>query len=129
MADAAAAKGAPAMTPAAKPAGTPAEAAYLATNLKKPGWKATEDGLQYRVVKSVKEGPKPLKGSIVTVHYEGTFTDGKKFDSSLERHEPATFQPGPVGMLPSVRERAATPPSSRVAGRRPCKPSTSGPGP
>lgn len=31
------------------------------------------------------------------------------------RDEPATFQPGPVGMLPSVRERVATPPSSHRA--------------
>ena len=108
-ADAAAAKGAPAMSPAAKPAGTPAEAAYLAANLKKPGWKATEDGLQYRVVKSVKDGPKPMKGSIVTVHYEGTFTDGKKFDSSYDRNEPATFQlenviPGWQEGVPMMRE-------------------------
>ncbi len=31
------------------------------------------------------------------------------------RDEPAAFQPGPVGLLPSVRERVATPPSSHRA--------------
>lgn len=109
-ADAPAAKGAPAVTPAAptNPA-LAAEATYLAANLKKPGWKATASGLQYRVVKATKEGPKAAPGSIVTVHYEGTFVDGKKFDSSYERQEPATFQlenviPGWQEGVPMMRE-------------------------
>jgi FKBP-type peptidyl-prolyl cis-trans isomerase len=66
--------------------------AWLVENLKKPGWKATPSGLQYHVIKAVKEAaPKPAPGSVVKVNYEGKLTNGEVFDSSYARKEPISF--------------------------------------
>jgi FKBP-type peptidyl-prolyl cis-trans isomerase FklB len=63
---------------------------FLAENAKKEGVVTTESGLQYMVIKEG-TGEKPTLESKVTTHYHGTFTDGKVFDSSVERGEPASF--------------------------------------
>ena len=65
-------------------------AKFLADNAKKPGVQTTPSGLQYQVV-TEGTGPKPKASDVVRVHYKGTLLDGKTFDSSYERGQPATF--------------------------------------
>jgi FKBP-type peptidyl-prolyl cis-trans isomerase len=90
----------PAPTPAAKVtySGTPQEQwvqgqrAYEAWSAARPGWKTTASGLQYRALKKVRgDAAKPTPESTVTIHYVGRFIDGREFDSSRRRGEPATF--------------------------------------
>jgi FKBP-type peptidyl-prolyl cis-trans isomerase FkpA/FKBP-type peptidyl-prolyl cis-trans isomerase FklB len=69
--------------------------AFLAANAKKPGVQTTPSGLQYQVVSEGK-GPKPDADDVVRVHYKGALIDGKVFDSSYDRGEPATFPLGAV---------------------------------
>ncbi|HEY2109017.1 MAG TPA: FKBP-type peptidyl-prolyl cis-trans isomerase [Candidatus Acidoferrales bacterium] len=68
---------------------------FLASNKSKPGIVTTADGLQYKVI-SQGTGPKPTAADTVTVQYKGTLLDGKEFDSSYKRGQPATF---PVGQI------------------------------
>ncbi|MGC3977262.1 MAG: FKBP-type peptidyl-prolyl cis-trans isomerase [Paludibacteraceae bacterium] len=63
---------------------------FLADNKSKEGVQTTASGLQYIVLKS-SEGEKPQPTDTVKVHYTGTLTDGKVFDSSVERGEPIEF--------------------------------------
>jgi FKBP-type peptidyl-prolyl cis-trans isomerase FklB len=63
---------------------------FLAENRTKEGVIETASGLQYMVLVEG-DGGSPEAGDSVTVHYEGRLLDGKVFDSSYERNEPATF--------------------------------------
>jgi peptidylprolyl isomerase len=67
----------------------------LALTKAKPAAKTitTASGLQYTILKAGK-GDKPKKGQIVSVHYTGTLTNGKKFDSSRDRGQPFSFTVG-----------------------------------
>lgn len=51
----------------------------------------TESGLVSRVLKPGKGSRKPTAKSVVTVHFTGWTTDGKAFDSSVGRGQPAQF--------------------------------------
>jgi FKBP-type peptidyl-prolyl cis-trans isomerase len=63
---------------------------FLEENLKRAGVKATASGLQYEIMKEG-TGPKPLATDTVLVDYHGTTIEGKVFDSSVDRKQPAKF--------------------------------------
>ncbi len=63
---------------------------FLEENKKKEGVKTTESGLQYKVI-TEGSGAKPSATDEVTVHYTGMLTDGRVFDSSVERGQPISF--------------------------------------
>lgn len=64
--------------------------AYLKENAAKEGVTVTDTGLQYEVI-TQGDGPKPTLEDTVSVHYVGTLIDGREFDSSIARGEPASF--------------------------------------
>ncbi|MEO5572991.1 MAG: FKBP-type peptidyl-prolyl cis-trans isomerase [Gammaproteobacteria bacterium] len=64
--------------------------AFLEANKKKEGVVTLPSGLQYKVITQGK-GKKPKATDTVVVNYRGTLINGKEFDSSYKRGEPATF--------------------------------------
>ena len=64
---------------------------FLEENAGKEGVVTTESGLQYKVIEEG-TGKSPGPEDQVTVHYRGTLVDGKEFDSSHKRGQPATFK-------------------------------------
>lgn len=64
---------------------------YLDDNKLKKGVVTTESGLQYQIVSTSKNVTKPIATDKVKVNYKGTFINGKTFDSSYDRGEPAEF--------------------------------------
>lgn len=74
---------------------------FLEKNKSQAGVKVTASGLQY-IVEKEGDGPTPTKDDMVQCHYTGTLIDGKKFDSSVDRGQPADF---PVsGVIPGWTE-------------------------
>lgn len=65
--------------------------AFLQKNKENPGVVVTASGLQYKVIK-MGTGPKPAETDFVKVHYTGTLIDGTKFESSVDKGQPAEFQ-------------------------------------
>lgn len=64
--------------------------AFLAENAQRDEVTVLESGLQYEVL-TQGEGDTPSSQSVVRTHYRGTLIDGKQFDSSYDRGEPAEF--------------------------------------
>lgn len=55
-----------------------------------PKEETTASGIAITMLKAG-NGASPTAGDTVKVHYRGTLTDGKEFDSSYRRNEPAVF--------------------------------------
>jgi FKBP-type peptidyl-prolyl cis-trans isomerase len=63
---------------------------FLAANKSKPGVVTLPSGLQYKIL-TAGTGPKPTPTDSVVCNYKGTLINGKEFDSSYKRGQPATF--------------------------------------
>jgi FKBP-type peptidyl-prolyl cis-trans isomerase FklB len=69
--------------------------AFLAANKAKPGVVTLPSGLQYKIL-TAGTGKTPTPTDTVVCQYRGTLINGKEFDSSYKRGEPATFPVGKV---------------------------------
>lgn len=67
-----------------------AQNAITAAAAKEEGAVVTSSGLVYRSLKEG-SGTSPKATDKVTVHYKGTFPDGREFDSSYKRGQPIDF--------------------------------------
>lgn len=103
----------PAQDPAAKPKPAAAKPAP-----KEPSVITTETGLKY-IDTEEGQGPLPVRGAIVNVHYTGWLSDGgkrgKKFDSSHDRGRPLAI---PIGVGRVIRGWDEGILSLRVGGKR-----------
>jgi FKBP-type peptidyl-prolyl cis-trans isomerase FklB len=64
--------------------------AFMAANKAKEGVVTLPSGLQYKVITNG-TGPKPTLEQTVVCQYRGALIDGKEFDSSYKRGQPASF--------------------------------------
>ena len=74
----------------------------------------TPSGLKY-IDEVIGTGESPKLGQMVAVHYTGTLEDGTKFDSSLDRNEPFTFQIGMGRVIKGWDEGVMT---MKIGGKR-----------
>lgn len=63
---------------------------FAATAAKEPGAMVSPSGLVFLSLREGK-GQNPAATDVVKVHYKGTFQDGREFDSSYRRGQPAEF--------------------------------------
>jgi len=69
--------------------------AFLEKAATEQGVKKTASGLIYKEIKAG-DGAQAKPTDVVKVHYVGTLTDGKEFDSSVKRGQPVEF---PLGQI------------------------------
>jgi FKBP-type peptidyl-prolyl cis-trans isomerase len=74
----------------------------------------TESGLKYTDI-TVGSGREAALGDTATVHYTGWLTDGKKFDSSVDRKEPFSFRVGAGQVIKGWDEGVA---GMKIGGKR-----------
>ena len=74
----------------------------------------TPSGLKY-IDETIGSGDAPTTGKKVKVHYTGRLTDGKKFDSSVDRGQPFEFVIGVGQVIKGWDEGVA---SMKVGGKR-----------
>lgn len=74
----------------------------------------TASGLQYQDL-VVGDGVTAQPGDLVVVHYTGWLTDGTKFDSSVDRGDPFSFNLGAGQVIPGWDEGVS---GMRVCGKR-----------
>jgi FKBP-type peptidyl-prolyl cis-trans isomerase len=74
----------------------------------------TPSGLEY-VDLIVGTGAQPAAGQTVSVHYTGWLTDGRKFDSSVDRGQPLVFPVGRGRVIKGWDEGVG---SMKVGGKR-----------
>lgn len=67
------------------------------------GFDKTNTGLRYKILKKG-SGNQAQKGNTVSVHYEGSLTNGQVFDSSYQRNQPIDFQLGIGQVIPGWDE-------------------------
>jgi len=67
------------------------------------GFDKTNSGLRYKILKKG-NGNQAIKGNTVSVHYEGSLTNGQVFDSSYQRNQPIDFQLGIGQVIPGWDE-------------------------
>ena len=67
-----------------------AQASAPAAAKQEPGTVVTQTGLIYQSL-TEGQGASPAATDTVQVHYRGTFPDGREFDSSYKRGQPAAF--------------------------------------
>ena len=75
---------------------------------------STGSGLKYTDIVEG-GGAAAVSGKTVIVHYTGTFPDGKKFDSSVDRNEPFSFELGAGRVIKGWDEGVA---GMKVGGQR-----------
>ena len=80
-----------------------ASKAFMEKTVKEPGVQVLPSGVAYKIVRSgPASGLKPTLKDEAKVHYEGKLIDGRVFDSSYERGQPAAM---PLdGLIPAWQE-------------------------